>query len=199
MSKNRTRRALLAASFTISAAVAGSADAQIATRAAAAPDRTLFTTYAFTLDSTEAYLSVCGSTQESSGCYGSATLGPFGHIGALIEGIPSVDTSTDVVTRFIYVVDEADAGSGVKLYIYKKTDAVTPSTDVVTVKLARSMALPLGGGAGTETFMAANQKYLYVGTNRSPFAVQIRKRDLAVVQVGGFSPPISVSGITSDA
>jgi hypothetical protein len=198
MLQTRTRRALLAVSFLLST-IAASADAQLAPAARTPPpDSTLYTTYSFAPNDTTAYLSVCGSTQESDGCYGGANLGPFGHAGALIEGNPSVDASTNTVTRFIYVVDDANAGSGVKLYVYKKTDAITPSTDTVTVTLSRSISLPLRGGSGTKTFMAANKQFLYVGTSKSPFALQIRKRDLTATQVGGFSPPSNVSGITSD-
>jgi hypothetical protein len=196
MFESRVRRALLAAGFLLAAC--GNTHAQSIGAATPPPDSTLYTTYSFSNDYTNVYLSVCGSTQQSFGCYGGATLGPFGRAGALIEGDPVVNTQTQTVTRNIYVVDEADGGAGVKLYVYQKKDAVSPSFDTVTVKLINTIDLPLLGGTRVKTTMAANKQYLFIGTNKSPFAVRVQKRNLDVIQVGGFSPPINVSAITSD-
>jgi hypothetical protein len=171
---------------------------QEAAAAAAQPDATLFTTYsAGTGYQTFNYL-VCGSTQETEGCYDSGSLGPFGRAGALIEGNPR--TQANVVTREIYVVDIASgpSGSGVKLYVYEKTDTVTSLFDTVVVKLARSVTLPLTGGAAALCSMAANGEYVFIGTDQSPQAVAVLKRTLAITPVGGFSPPVNVSAITAD-
>jgi hypothetical protein len=46
--------------------------------------------------------------------------------------------------------------------------------------------------------MAANNKFLFIGTNQSPQAVEIQKGTFSITQVGGFSPPINVSAITAD-
>lgn len=74
---------------------------------------------------------------------------------------------------------------------------MSPSFDTVTVKLINTIDLPLLGGTRVKTTMAANKQYLFIGTNKSPFAVRVQKRNLDVIQVG-FSPPINVSAITSD-
>jgi hypothetical protein len=110
---------------------------------------------------------VCGSTEESEGCFDSGRLGRFGEAGAMIEGDPSVEGLT--VVRHIYVVDVAAGASGndVELYVYRKTDSISASYDKTTVRLINSLALPLVGGATAKAFLAAGEQYLYVGTNFS--------------------------------
>ena len=158
------------------------------------PDSGFYTTYD-TYDSfANLAWTVCGSTQVNSGCYGIGYLGPFGHAGALIEGNESVSGGT--VTRNLYVVDDADGGTGVKLYVYTKTDVVTSSGDTVTVNLTNTIALPLVGGANAKTYMAANDRYLYIGTNLGPSAVSVQKSTLAMWQ---FTEDFTnLSSITSD-
>lgn len=163
------------------------------------PDSTLFTTYTFSGDFANVYLSVCGHTAGSSGCYGGAQLGPFGHAGAIIEGNETVNLKTQTVTRNIYVVDQSVAGgTGTKLYIYTKTDVVGPTYDFVSVALTNTVTLPLAGGANVRTSLAANATNMYIGTNQTPFAVAVNKSTLAVTQIGGFSPPINVSSISAN-
>jgi hypothetical protein len=163
----------------------------------APPDSTLFTTY----DLSPGYQSVgwlvCGSTQQTSGCYAGGSLGPFVGVGALMEGNPVVNGNT--VTRAIYVVDSGSANS-VKLYVYKKTDTVTPQTDTVTVTLNRTADLSplLVGGSNVSCSMAANNGFLFIGTDQSPQAVEVNKRTLSVAAVGGFSPPLNITAITAD-
>jgi hypothetical protein len=166
--------------------------------ASAPPDATLYTTYqtnGATVD-----LTVCGSTQQSSGCYGGGILGPFVRLGALIEGNPSVNLSTNTVTRYIYALDVA-AGTnsdGVDLYIYKKTDVITATFDNVTVSLFKTVSLPLPGGSSVSASMAANAKFLFIGTNRGAHSVSVQKSNFAIVESGAFSPPIPVTAITAD-
>ena len=69
---------------------------------AAAPDSTLFTTYTISTGHTSLTWTVCGSTQQTEGCYGSGPLEPFGKIGALLESKASVNLATNTVTRLIY-------------------------------------------------------------------------------------------------
>jgi hypothetical protein len=157
------------------------------------PDSTLYTTYSGT--PTSVSWIVCGSTEESEGCYGSGKLGPFAGVGAILEGNPSV--SGDVVTRAIYIVDSGDE-SDVQLYVYKKTDTVTSSSDTVDVTLAKTISLPLTGGTKVLTYMAANAKYLFIGTSLSTQGIRVTKSNLAVTLLGGFSPPIDVTSITVD-
>ncbi len=151
---------------------------------AAAPDATLYTTY----NGTYASLTwiVCGSTTESSGCYGAGTLGPFVTIGAMLEGNPSV--SGNVVTRAIYIVD---AGANpMLLYVYTKTDTVTATFDTVSVTLTDTIKLPLLGGSDVSAFMAANQNFLFIGSDfigtgeNEP--VRVRKSDLHVTRLNDF-------------
>jgi hypothetical protein len=164
------------------------------------PDQTLFTTYNIDASHTSLSWVVCGSTQQSSGCYAAGSLGPFGKIGALLEGNQSTNLTTNTVTRAIYVLDVATGGNlnGVKLYVYKKTDTVTATFDTVSVSLSKTISLPLVGGSSALASMAANTKFLFIGTNQSPSAVEIQKGTFTMTQIGGFSPPIDVSAITSD-
>lgn len=163
-------------------------------------DATLFTTY--TIDSAHTNVSwlVCGSTQNTSGCYASGNLGPFGKVGALMEGNPKTDLSTNTVTRAIYVLDIASGSNlnEVELSVYTKTDTITPDFDTVSVTLSKTVSLPLVGGTSAGASMAANNKFLFIGTNRSPEGVELNKRTLSISQFGGFSPPINVSAITAD-
>jgi hypothetical protein len=165
-------------------------------------DATLYTRY--NIDSV-AHLSfnwaVCGSLPGSSGCYGSGTLGPFGTIGALLESEPKTDLIANTVTRAIYVVDDASGPNQneVVLYVYTKVDTITTDSDTVTVTLSQTISLPLVGGGSTQISVAANKQFLFIGTDRSPYAVEINKRTFSVTQVGGgFSPPINVSAITAN-
>ncbi|MEP6899135.1 MAG: hypothetical protein ABI870_11435 [Rhodanobacter sp.] len=161
------------------------------------PDSGLYTTYSFGDAGGYVLWLVCGSTVGSDGCYGSGNLGPFGHAGAIIEGNETVSGKT--VTRNIYVVDDAaNGGAGVKLYIYTKTDVVSSPYDQITVNLTGTLSLPLVGGAGAVSYIAANKGFLFTGTSRSQEAVRIEKDNLSITELGGFSPPINVSSITAD-
>jgi hypothetical protein len=163
----------------------------------APPDETLYTSYFFSSNFQDATWIVCGSTEQSEGCYGSGELGPFGKIGALMESNASVSSST--VTRAIYVLDCNTSTSGVDLYVYKKTDVVSASSDTITVTLLKTISLSLTGGSTAVCSMAGNRNYLFIGTNQSPQAAEVQKSNLSVTMVGGFSPPINVTSITSDA
>jgi hypothetical protein len=159
------------------------------------PDATLYTTYTLYSEFQTVTWSVCGSTQQSEGCYSNGSLGPFNEVGALMEGNSSV--VGNVVTRAIYVVDSGNA-SDVLLYVYKKTDTVTADFDSVTVTLVKTVILPLTGGSSAICSMGANNLFLFIGTDQSPQAVRVQKSNLAITQLGGFSPPINVAAITAD-
>jgi hypothetical protein len=167
---------------------------------AAAIDATLYTRYHTDLGHTIVDWNVCGSLPGSSGCYGSGTLGPFGMIGALMEGEPKTNPRANTVKRAIYVLDYLSGPNQneVMLYVYTKVDTITADSDTVTVTLDRTISLPLVGGLPNQCSMAANKKFLFIGTNQNPEAVQIDKRTFSVTQLGGFSPPINTSGITAD-
>lgn len=162
------------------------------------PDSTLYTNYELFDNLTTVLWSVCGQTQQTDGCYGSGRLGPFGQVGAMVEGIAFINGNT--VTRGIYVIDSASgsSGNGVELYIYKKVDVVSESDDIVTVTLERTLNLPLIGGTSALVSMAANTGFLFIGTDQSPQAVRVQKNNLAITPLGGFSPPINVTAITAN-
>ena len=186
------------ARYVLTAALTLGAVSPALTEAATAPDSTLYTTYTVSTDLQSAYYAVCGSTAQDEGCYSSGSLGPFAHIGSMLEGQPVVSGNT--VTRKIYVLDVASGTSanGVSLFVYTKTDVVSDSYDQVTVTLDQTIALPLVGGSTVTASMAANDSYLFVGTNQSTRAVRIAKDQLVVTTIGGFSPPVPVSSITAD-
>jgi len=197
MSTIRLQRALFATTFVM--AVAAVPTNALATTPA--PDAGLYTSYALGSDYQTAIWTVCGTIQTTEGCFGSGTLGPFAHAGALIESKPVVDFATGTVIRYIYVVDNAAApGTDVKLYVYKKVDVVTSSTDTVTVTLVKAVPLPeLTGGSTALAYMAANVNYVYVGTNVSTWAVRVQRTNLThIVETTGVSPAAAVSAITSD-
>ena len=165
----------------------------------AAPDATLFTTYSLFSGEQTLDWSVCGSTTTSEGCYAAGSLGPFGKIGAMIEGNPSVSGST--VTRMIYVVDIASgtSGTGVTLYAYKKTDTVSSSTDTVKVTLTKTVNLPtLVGGATAACSMAATPTLLFIGTNQTQQAVYVKKSNFSITPVGVYIIGPPVTAITVD-
>ncbi len=159
------------------------------------PDATLFTTYNINATHTSVNWLVCGSTQQSSGCYASGSLGPFGKVGALLEGNQSSNLTTNTVTRVIYVLDIATGSNlnGVTFYVYKKIDTITSTYDTVSVTLSKTVSLPLIGGSSALSSMAANNKYL-----QSPNGLEVQKVTFAITQIGGFSPPINVAAITAD-
>ena len=165
-----------------------------------APDATLFTTYSVSTDHKNVTWVVCGSTQNTEGCYDSGSLGPFGYIGAMMESAATVNRTTNTVTRFIYVLDIASGSNlkGVQLNVYKRTDSVTPNFDTTTVTPFKTLPLSIIGGNTAHASMAANNNFLFVGTNRSPAAVEINKHTFTTSSIPGFSPPINVAAITAN-
>jgi hypothetical protein len=161
-----------------------------AQKPAAAPDATLYTYYSGGPTSITA--TVCGSTSESGGCYGGGTLGPFLSAGAILEGLPSV--SGNVVTRAIYVVDSG--ANPIQLYVYTKTDTVTASGDSVSIVLTNTIDLPFVGSNSVTVSMAANDNFLFIGTNQNSNPVKVRKSNLEVNKLREFSA--ATTSITSD-
>jgi hypothetical protein len=161
-------------------------------------DATLYTTY--NIGSTQISVTwfTCGSTQNTSGCYGGGDLGLFGKVGALLEGNPKTNLTTNTVTRAIYALDVASGANQdeVVLNVYKKTDVITPDYDTVTVDLVRTVSLPLTGGTAARGLMAANNKFLLIGTSRSPVVVELDKRTLTSSQIGPYS--MNLSSVTAD-
>src|SRR6266568_1556933 len=166
---------------------------------AATIDATLYTRYHTDPNQTIVDWNVCGSLPGSSGCYGSGTLGPFGKVGALMEGEPKTDRIANTVTRAIYVLDykSGPTQNEVVLYVYTKVDKITTDSDTVTVTLSQTITLPLVGDFPAQTSMAANKQFLFIGTDLSPQAVMIDKRTFTVTQLVGF-PPINLFAVTAN-
>jgi hypothetical protein len=164
-----------------------------AAQATPAPDGSLFTTYSLGPGAQSVNWLVCGSTQQTEGCYDVGTLGKFGQVTAMIEGAPKVNATTGTVTREIYICDvAAGSGTGVTLYDYTKTDVVTATDDAVTVVLNKAVPLTLVGGANAACQMAANPADLYVEVNGG--FVSVTKNGL--VATGG--PGAGVTSVTAD-
>jgi hypothetical protein len=161
-------------------------------------DGTLYTYYNVNSTFTSGFLIVCGRLKETDGCYGGGSLGPYGHIGAMIEGERARDGNT--VTRPIYVLDSASGPDKdeVVLYVYRKSDEVNDSNDVVTVTLVKRLELPVVGGEAARCWMAGNDGFLFVGTDNGFNAVQIQKSNFAINPWGAGSIPTKVSAITAD-
>src|ERR1700721_2994089 len=73
---------------------------------AAPPDADEYTEYVFNKDFTQVDFFVCEYLPSPEGCWGFGTLGPFGHVGAMLEGIPSYP-SVESTERGVYLVDIA--------------------------------------------------------------------------------------------
>lgn len=166
--------------------------------AATAPDAGLFTAYVPSTGFTNMAFFVCGSVPGSEGCYGSGSLGPFGRVGAMIEGGARVSGSA--VTHNVYVVDVAAGASktDVLLYRYLFTNTVQPPYATITYKLSKKIPLPLTGGIKAHASLAANAGFLFVGTDQSTSVVRVTKNGYALTSFGGFSNNPTVSAITSD-
>jgi hypothetical protein len=190
-------RRVLASIILLAFAAALPLHAQPSTALPTAPDSTLYTTYSLFTSGGQTTVEwvVCGSTQETEGCYDAGSLGPFVAVGAMLES--SAVAKGDIVTREVYIVDSGDA-SDVRLYVYKKTDVVTSDFDTTTITLLHIVPLPLTGGATALVSMAANNKFLFIGTNQSPQGIEVAKNTLTITTLGGFSPPINVTAITAD-
>jgi hypothetical protein len=177
-----------------------SVGAVTSTTFAAPPDAGLFAQYDFPSDFSSVDFVVCGYLPQTDGCYGSGSFGPFGHVGAMLEGYPSTDG--DVVERAVYIVDVA-GGKGrdeVILYHYVLTYTITDGTDAaITTKLTRTVSLPLVGGKGVRCSLAGNSHVVVIGTDQSTQAVMLTKGSLAIQTIGGFSNAPTVTSITTDA
>jgi hypothetical protein len=158
-------------------------------------DSTLFTTYESNGNNNIAWVT-CGSTKNTNGCYGADTLGPFNRVCAVMEGEPV--TVGNTVTRSIYILDGGSSTSRVSLNVFKKTDIITTNSDTVSITPGKKLTLPLTGGSNALCGMAANDGFIFVGTDASPNAVKVNKLTYSLTQLGGFSPPLPVTAITAN-
>jgi hypothetical protein len=161
-----------------------------------AADSTLFTTYESHGNNNITWVT-CGSTKNTSGCYGAGTLGPFNRVCAVMEGEPV--TVGDTVTRSIYILDGGSNTGVVRLNVFKKTDIIANNSDTISITPNQKITLPLVGGSNALCAMAANTGFIFVGTDAGPNAVKVNKLTYGVTQLGGgFSPPLPVTAITAN-
>jgi hypothetical protein len=141
---------------------------------------------------------LCGRNSHTNGCFVGGNLGRFGKADALIEGNPSVvDAST--ITHAIYVVDTevGHHGTGVTLYVYQETIIVN-DPGASTVTLLTTVPLKLKGGVSAICSMVGNDKFLFIGTNQTKYALRVRKSDLTVTNAGEWGRGAKVSSMSSD-
>jgi hypothetical protein len=140
---------------------------------------------------------VCGSVPGSSGCYGSGSLGPFEQACAVLEG--TATQKDDVVTRAIYVLDKRTSKTApITLTVFKRTDTIADGFDQILVTQVQQIPLGVNGGAKSHCSMAANDAFVYAATDADTVAVGVDKKSFATFQLGGFSPPETVTSITAD-
>ena len=167
--------------------------------AAASPIANLITTYSQSGPSQMSW-TTCGSTSTSEGCFGSGSLGGLSNACAVMEGPSKVVKRTALVyeaARALYVMNAGDAANKATLNVYRKTDTLANGYDTTVITLSSQIALPLVGGPGVACSMAGNAAALFLGTDKSTAAASVTIATLAVAQVGGFSPPMTVSRITA--
>lgn len=157
-------------------------------------DAGLFAEY--TASATDVEFTICGQTQQSSGCYGGGSMSPpFEQACAVLEGTPK--QKGNVVTRAIYVLDKRTSKTDpVTLYVYTRTDTITDSFDTVNVTLKTQIPMSgVTGGSKSKCFMAAGDSFLYAGTDASLQAGVVDKAALTVSPLSGSG---TLTAITAD-
>jgi hypothetical protein len=161
----------------------------------AALDKGLFATFENYQASVD--FTVCGSTGNSEGCYGSAELSPpFDYACGVLEGKPK--TKGDTVTRAIYVLDKRTSTTDpVMLYVYERKDVIANSYDSVSANLKATINLGITGGAAAHCMMAGNLDYVYAGTDVGGAAF-VNKHSLALARLVGKTGSSTLLSITAD-
>jgi hypothetical protein len=162
----------------------------------AALDKGLFAT--FENYKTGIDFSVCGSTGESEGCYGSANLDPpFDYACGVLQGKPK--TNGDTMTRAIYVLDKRTSTTDdMMLYVYERKDVIQNSYDSVSATLKATVDLEMTGGASADCMLAGNDNYVYAGTNAGAGVAVVDKRNNEVGRRAGRSTSDTLVSITAD-
>jgi hypothetical protein len=152
-------------------------------------DDHFYTFYTFDRSNKTITYFVCGP----AGCYSVGTLGKFKSACAILEGTPS--TNGNVVTRAIYVLDRGRKPTDqATLVVYTKTDTINDTTgDDIEVTLRAKVQLGFAAGAKAHCSMAANDSFVYVGTDVNG-AMRVDKTSLSV---GGTSSG-NAAAITAD-
>ena len=166
------------------------------------PDAGLFRMYALDATRSTVSYSFCGTLSGSSGCYASGSLGPFGRVGAMLEGLPTSDPTTHTVRRDVYIVDQAVRGSSSKmmrLYDYRLAEVVDAPNVSVTATRIKTIDLPVIGGVDAKTYLGASGNYLWIGSNQDPSSTSVSRVDWSVSSTVAFDPPINASLVSVDA
>jgi hypothetical protein len=142
----------------------------------------------------------CGSTPIGSGCIGSATLGPFRQVCAMVATGVTKKIESNGSTTFrmqIVIMDRgATTGAQVRLLIYRETQTVTETDATAHTSGVKALTLPLVGGPTASCFLARNASGFYVGADKSPSAVKV-SNTFAITSLGSFTPPVPVASITA--
>jgi hypothetical protein len=139
------------------------------------PDSTLYTLYNTNQPPSEIGWETCGMLGQQDNCYGSGNLGPFANACG-IQQSPGVALNTSTVIRYIYVFDAGSSPSAATLYIYKRTDFITLSGDLIHVNLAATVPLPtLVAGSGASCLMVQNPADIFVATQQGSQLVAVDK------------------------
>jgi hypothetical protein len=117
-----------------------------------------------------------------------------------MEGDEVVNNTTNVVTRYIYILNDGNGLGGVsmRLDVYRKTDTISSTSDSVAVTKVKSVGLPVHGDTAAKCFMAANKDYIYVGTDQSSAVNRVAKAGYAVEGLFSAGQAAHVSSISSD-
>src|SRR5436190_23426401 len=145
-------------------------------------DAGLYTLYSGPADGSHIDFDVCGQLVGSGGCYGGGILDNFESACSVLEGRPK--TNENVVTRAIYILDRhLTKRASATLYVYTRTDTITDTLDQVQVTLTTQVAVGITAGQNAKRMMAANDRFLYIGTNKDPVAVSVDKKSFGLVSI----------------
>ena len=123
------------------------------------PPSLFYTTYV--VFGTDIQWMTCGYDRQSSGCFGSGTLGPFGRVCAVAGS-----------SKRVVVADAAAADGMTSLSIYEQVESTSPSAT-----LLKQIVLDIPGSTTSICHMAIGGDFLYFGTNESEHYLQVNLRD----------------------
>ena len=122
----------------------------VATSPAAFASSYFYTTYEVSSSHQGISWVTCGHDTQSSGCYGSGSLGPFGRACAVAGSSKQV------------VVADAMANGQSALYIYRQEESSSPSA-----KLLRTVPIAIPASATAECHLATGGQYAWFGTSEN--------------------------------
>ena len=160
-------------------------------------DSNLYTVYQLSGD-TAINWTTCGRTGNSSGCYGSGSLGPLAGPCAIMETGETITGNT--ISRYVYIVEASSTGfKNAVLDVYLKQDVLTGGSDIPSISLVHRIDLGLAVGLKTACFMAGGPRYLFIATALSVRAMRYDKFTGKVVpESESSSPAAPVTAITAD-